>query len=80
MAAPETKADIIGVIAAEVNSIEQRQIMKGIIQKAQEIGRKIVVFSNLYNPFEFNNDLALENKVYELMFSPELCGLILISK
>ena len=80
MGAADTEADIIGIIAAEVNSIEQRQIMKGIIQKAQEIGRKIVVFSNLYNPYEFNNDLALENKVYELMFSPQLCGLILIEE
>ena len=80
VAEPEQKPDIIGVIAAEVNSIEQRQIMKGIIGKAQEIGRKIVVFSNLYNPYEFNNDLALENKVYELMFSRQLCGLILIEE
>ena len=71
---------MIGVIAAEVNSIEQRQIMKGIIRRAQEIGRKVVVFSNLYNPYEYNNDLALENKIYELIFSQDLCGLVLIEE
>ena len=76
----EKQKSIIGIIAAEVNSIEQRQIMKGVIEKAQMLGRKVVVFSNLYNPYEYNNDLMLENKIYELMFSQELCGLILIEE
>ena len=80
MVRPEKNKGMIGVIAAEVNSIEQRQIMKGIIRKAQEVGRKVVVFSNLYNSYEYNNDLALENRIYELMFSPDLCGLVLIEE
>jgi len=71
---------IIGVIAAEVNSIEQRQIMNGIIRKAQEIGRKVVVFSNLFNTYEYSNDLALENRIYELILSQDLCGLVLIEE
>ena len=41
---------IIGVIAAEANNIEQRQIIKGVIGEAQ--GRKLttVVLSNVYKP------------------------------
>ena len=80
MVRPEKAKGMIGVIAAEVNSIEQRQIMKGIIRKAQEIGRKVVVFSNLYNSYDYNSDLALENRIYELMFSQDLCGLVLIEE
>ena len=77
---PDTEKKFIGVIAAEVNNIEQRQIMLGIIEKAQETGRRTVVFSNLYNPYEYDQSLALENSVYDLIFSQELCGLIMISE
>ena len=70
----------IGVIAAEVNSIEQRQIMRGVIDRAREIGRRTVVFSNLYNPYEYDTTLELENDIYRLIFSRSLCGLIMISE
>ncbi len=70
----------IGIVAAEVNSIEQRQIMRGVISRTQELGRKIVIFSNVYNPFDFDEDLALENRIFELTRSPELCGIIMIAE
>ena len=73
-------ASCIGIIAAEVNSIEQRQIMQGIIEEAQQSGLKTVVFSNIYNPYEYDFALDLENRIYELMFSQQLCGLILIAE
>ncbi|HAG14551.1 MAG TPA: phosphoserine phosphatase [Ruminococcus sp.] len=76
----ETEKNVIGVIAAEVNSIEQRQIATGIISAAQESGKKVVVLSNLYNSYDFSDALALENDIYRLMFSPQLCGLILIEE
>ena len=43
---------LIGVIGAEVSSIEQRRILSGIITRAQEAGAQTVVLSNLYNPFD----------------------------
>ena len=76
----DRKRSSIGVVAAEVNSIEQREIMKGLIRRAQELGRKTIVFSNIYNPYEYDEALNLENSVYELMFSQQLCGLILIAE
>lgn len=76
----EKERSSIGVVAAEVNSIEQREIMKGLIRRAQEIGRRTVVFSNIYNPYDYDKALDLENSVYELMFSPSLSGLILIAE
>ncbi len=71
---------IIGVVSAEVNSIEQRQIMKGIITRAQAFDFHTVVLSNIYNPYEFDEQLDLENEIYELALSPELCGIILIAE
>ena len=76
----EIEKKCIGVVAAEVNNIEQREIMKGIIAKAQEVGRKTIVFSNLYNAYDFDESLALENYVYKLIRSPQLCGIILIAE
>lgn len=76
----EPVKNIIGIIAAEVNSIEQRQIAKGIISRAQECGYKTVVLSNLYNPYEYSEALALENDVYQLMLSDQLCALILVEE
>ncbi len=76
----ETEKKCIGVVAAEVNNIEQREIMKGIIAKAQEVGRKTIVFSNLFNAYEFDESLALENYVYNLTRSQQLSGIILIAE
>lgn len=75
-----TDKRFIGIIAAEVNSIEQRQIMKGVIAEGQELKQRIVVFSNIYNSYEYDQSLDLENNIYELMFSQELCGLIMIAE
>ena len=75
-----TEIQYIGVIAAEVNSIEQREIMKGIIHEAQALGKRTIVFSNLYNPYETDESLVLENQIYELMYSPMLSGLVLIAE
>ncbi len=70
----------IGILAAEVNSIEQRQIMKGVIAEGQALRQRIVVFSNIYNAYEYDRSLDLENSIYELMFSQELCGLIVFAE
>ena len=75
-----TEKRFIGIIAAEVNSIEQRQIMKGVIAEGQALKQRIVVFSNIYNSYEYDQSLDLENNIYELMFSQELCGLIMIAE
>lgn len=75
-----TEKRFIGIIAAEVNSIEQRQILKGVIAEGQALRQRIVVFSNIYNSYEYDQSLDLENSIYELMFSQELCGLIMIAE
>ncbi len=78
MNSPQRK--IIGVVAAEVNCIEQRQIMHGIIEQAQCEQVDIAVFSNVYNPYEYDEMLYCENRIYDLIFSEELSGLIMIAE
>lgn len=70
----------IGIIAAEANSLEQRQIIKGIVAEAQARNQTAVIFSNVYNPYEYDYALRLENDIYKLIFSPQLSGLILIEE
>ena len=71
---------IFGVVAAEANSIEQRQVIKGIARFDQCIGVDTVVFSNNYNPNVKEKELFCENRIYDLILSDELDGLILLSE
>lgn len=74
------KRPIICVVSAEANSIEQRQILYGIIEKAQEYGYDTAVLSNIYNPNISINSLECENKIYELVCSEQIAAVILISE
>ena len=50
----------IGIIAAEANSLEQRQIIKGIVAEAQGRNQTAVIFSNVYNPYEYDMRCGLK--------------------
>ena len=66
------KRMIFGVVAAEANSIEQREIIRGIAQFDKSAGIDTIIFSNNYNPNVKEKELYCENKIYELMQSDEL--------
>lgn len=74
------KRMIIGVVTAEANSIEQRQVIKGIARFNQCVGADTVVFSNNYNPNVKEKELFCENRIYDLIMSDEIDGLIVISE
>ena len=74
------KRPIICVVAAEANSIEQRQILHGIIEKAQEYGYDTAVVSNIYNPNVHVNSLVCENRIYDLILSDEISAIIMLSE
>lgn len=71
---------LFGVICAEANSIEQREILKGIIEQAQAYNVNIAVISNIYNPNVYNEEFYCENKIYDLILSSEFDGFILLSE
>ena len=71
---------IIGVIGAVVNNIEQRQILSGIISRAQQQNAQVVVLSNLHNPYDPETDSGTELRIYELIRSQSFDALILLSE
>ena len=68
---------LIGVITARASQSEQRQLLKGILSKADELGIDIAVFSNVYNFAEYSAQTEVENKIYELVHSDRLDGIII---
>ncbi len=74
------KRPILGVVAAEANNIEQRQILSGIIEQAQKYGYDTAVISNVYNPNVTEELFVCENRIYDLILSKEISALILISE
>lgn len=69
---------IIGVIGAEVSSIEQRQILEGIIGQAKLHNADVVVISNLFNPNP--PEPTGEIQIYDLIQSEDFDALILLSE
>jgi len=74
------KRPVLGVIAAEANSIEQRQILRGIIEQAQAYGYNTAIISNIFNQHLEKEDISLgcENRIYELINSDEFSAFIVI--
>ena len=74
------KRPIIAVISAEANSIEQRQILEGIIEQAQSDGYDTAIISNVFNPNIVEKSLFCENGIYELLLSDDISAIILVSE
>ncbi len=74
------KRPLIGVITASACRSEQRQILDGIISQAQKLGADTAIFSNIYNSSEYYANIDEENKIYDLVVSKKLDGLILTAE
>jgi len=75
-----TKRPIIGIITASACLSEQRQLLDGIIGQAQKFGSDTAIFSNIYNSSEYYANIDEENKIYDLIASNKLDGLILTAE
>ena len=71
---------LIGIISAKVSDPEQHLILGGILSQAEKEGAYTAVFSNIYNFKEYFANTEVENKIYELVSSPRLDGIILIAE
>ena len=71
---------VYGVITANAADIEQREILSGIISRAQSLEIDIAVISNIYNPTETTEALKTENCIYDLLQYDAFDGFILISE
>ncbi len=69
---------IIGVVGAEVNNIEQRKILEGIIEEAKLHNTDVAVISNLFNPDP--PDPTGEIQIYDLIACEDFDAMILLSE
>ncbi len=71
---------LIGVITASASQSEQRQLLEGITAQAQKLGGAVAIFSNIYNSSEYFAEVEVENKIYDLIVSQKIDGLILTAE
>lgn len=71
---------LMGIIAAKVANPEQKQLLSGILSQAEAIGADTAVFSNIYNFNEYFANTEVENRIYDLILSERLDGLILCAE
>ncbi|MBO4877812.1 MAG: substrate-binding domain-containing protein [Ruminococcus sp.] len=71
------KSISIGIITAQAADSEQRQLLCGIIDKAQNLGMNSIILSNIYNSSEYFADVEVENRIYDQILSKHLDGIIL---
>lgn len=74
------KKKLIGVITASACQSEQKQLLEGIIEAAGILGADTAVFSNIYNSAEYYAHVEIENRIYDLIVSEKLDGLILTAE
>ncbi|MCM1062322.1 MAG: LacI family transcriptional regulator, partial [Eubacterium sp.] len=70
----------IGIITARVSESEQRKLLAGILSQAEKYNIHAAVFSNIYNFNEYYADVEVENKIYDLIESERLDGIILAAE
>ena len=70
----------IGVVTACANNYPERETISGIIAQLQQQGLNTVIFSNIYNFGENGMELLSEHKIYELIRSGDISGLILLTE
>ena len=71
---------LIGVIGTEIHSIEQREMLDGILRQAQQDRADVAVLSNVFNPLEPEKADCCENQIYDLVLSPDLDAVIMLSE
>lgn len=74
------KRPLIGVITAKAAEPEQRQLLGGILTRAHKHGADTVIFSNIYNFDKYYAGTEVENKIYDLILSERIDGLILTAE
>lgn len=68
---------LYAVITARASASEQIQLLEGIIASAFDKDIDIAVISNIYNASEYNDIIALENRIYSLICSRRPDGIII---
>ena len=71
---------LIAVITAIANSFAEHELLCSIIAENEKQGYATVVFSNIYNVVPEDVNLRCEQRIYELLRSREISGVILFTE
>ncbi|MBE6864062.1 MAG: helix-turn-helix domain-containing protein [Ruminococcus flavefaciens] len=73
-----SKSPIIAVVTAAANGFAEKELLRGIITENRNNGYATVVLSNIYNIVNEGDDLLCEHRIYELLGSSDISGVILL--
>lgn len=73
---------IIGIIVGRASEEVQKVMLKGIISQADKCDLDTAVISNIHNLsyMEYFANIEVENKIYELIASPRLDGIVVMAE
>ncbi len=73
---------IIGIIVGRASEGVQKIMLEGIISQAEKCGLDTAVISNIHNLsyMEYFANIEVENKIYELIASPRLDGIVVMAE
>ena len=76
------KKPMIGVIVGRVYESVQKVMIEGIIAQAEKYNFDTAIISNIHNAsyMEYFAFVEVENKIYELIESPQLDGIIVMAE
>lgn len=74
----DPKRQIIAVVTARANGYAEKELLGGIISENTKNGCATVVFSNIYNMVQRDDDLMCEQRIYSFVHSPDISGIILL--
>ena len=69
---------LIAVITGSASNFAEQELLRGIIAENQKNGYSTVVFSGTYNIVHKDAYLECERRIYELVYSRDVCGVILL--
>ncbi len=72
------KRPIIAVVTALANGFAEKELLGGIISENMKSGYSTAVISNIYNIVQQDADIICERKIYDLVRSPDISGIILL--
>ena len=75
-----SRRPVIAVATAVANRYAEKDMITGIISQAQKFGYDTLVFSNIYNLIEPDEDLICERRIYELILSDQIDAVIIMSE
>ncbi|MBP0974248.1 MAG: substrate-binding domain-containing protein [Oscillospiraceae bacterium] len=68
---------LIAIVTGIANGFAEQELLRGIIAENQKNGYSTVVFSNIYNIVQEDAYLECERRIYELVYSQDVSGVIL---